>query len=82
MTNEVLIRLKPIDNEYHIINCFYTEHPDNYLKMYTFCKKEEIPLQAKDMNNNDIIGDIDSIDVYFGGGENIPCIDVWIKKLG
>lgn len=82
MTNEVLIRLKDIDNINSLINSFYTENPCEYLKMYKFCEKEEIAIHAKDKNDKEIIGIIDTIEVGFGGGNNIPYIDVWINKWG
>ena len=41
MRNEVLIRLRDINDELNYISTFHTENPCEFLKMYTFCKKEE-----------------------------------------
>ena len=79
MSNEVLIRLKSIKND-SLISTFYTEKPSEYLKMYLICKKEEIPLYAKNMNN-EIECFIEDINIFFGGKDNIPCIDIWVEVL-
>lgn len=76
--NEVLIRLKDINNEHNMLSAFYTNNPSEYLKMYDFCKKSDIPISL-DNSGKDIQGFIEDIEVFFGGGDNIPCIDVWIK---
>ncbi len=77
--NEVLIRLKDVNNEHSMLSAFYTNNPSEYLKMYNFCKKNDIPLSLYD---KDIQGSIEDIKVFFGGGENIPCIDIWIDVWG
>ena len=81
MTNEVLIRLKDANNELNLISTFYTENPCEFLKMYNFCKKEEIIIHAENAREK-IIGTIEDIEVHFGGGDNLPCIDIWINLLG
>ena len=82
MRNEVLIRLRDINNEFNYINAFHTENPCEFLKMYTFCKKEEMPIYAKDKEEKELMGIIEDIEVHFGGGDNLSCIDVWIELLG
>lgn len=88
MSNEVLIRLKDIKDG-DLISTFYTEKPSEYLKMYLLCKKEQIPLRVDNIGYNKIIkytddeieGFIEDINVFFGGKESIPCIDIWIEAL-
>ena len=75
--NEVLIRLKDANNEHSMLSAFYTNNPSEYLKMYYFCQKNDIPIS---LHNTDIQGFIKEIEVFFGGDENLPCIDVWINK--
>lgn len=85
MTNETLIRLKNYNND-NIISTFYTEKPSEFLKLYFFCKANNIPLSAKRTFSNDdeiseeINGEICEIKVFFGGGEYIPYIDIWIDQ--
>lgn len=73
--NETLIRLKDVENEYGMLSAFYTNNPSEYLKMYHFCQKNDIALSLADEK----IGTIKGIEVYFGGDEKVPCIDVWVK---
>lgn len=73
--NEVLIRLKNIDNEHDMFSAFCTNNPSEYLKMYYFCQKNDIPISFEDIE-----GSIEDIEVSFGGHDNIPCVDVWIHK--
>ena len=88
MSNEVLIRLKDIKDK-DLISAFYTEKPSEYLKMYLLCKKEQIPLLVNNIGYNknmkyaddEIEGFIENINVFFGGKESIPCIDIWIEAL-
>ena len=82
MRNEVLIRLKDINDELNYINTFHTENPCEFLKMYTFCKKEEMIIYARDKEERELMGTIEDIEVHFGGGDNLSCIDVWIELLG
>ena len=82
MINKTLIRLKNYNND-NIISTFYTENPSEFLKLYFFCKANSIPLSANHTFNNDEIseeinGEICEIKVFFGGGEYIPYIDIWI----
>ena len=82
MINKTLIRLKNYNND-NIISTFYTENPSEFLKLYFFCKVNSIPLSANHTFNNDEIseeinGKICEIKVFFGGGEYIPYIDIWI----
>ena len=72
--NEILIRLKDVNNERSMLSAFYTNNPSEYLKMYDFCKKNDIPISL----NKDITGSIEEIEVFFGGRDDISCIDVWI----
>jgi hypothetical protein len=48
--------------------------------MYLICKKEEIPLYANN-GNNEIKCFIKDINIFFGGEDNIPCIDIWVEVL-
>lgn len=73
--NEILIRLKDVKNEHSMLSAFYTNNPSEYLKMYHFCQKSDIAISLADEK----IGVIEDIEVHFGGDENTPCIDVWIK---
>lgn len=75
--NETLIRLKDVDNKNSMLAAFYTNNPVEYLKMYHFCKKNDISLC---LHNENVEGSIEEIEVAFGGDENLPCIDVWINK--
>lgn len=82
MINETLIRLKNYNDD-AIISTFHTEKPSEFLKLYFFCKVNNIPLSANHIFNNDEIseeinGEICEIKVFFGGGEYIPYIDIWI----
>ncbi len=74
--NEILIRLKDASNENNMLAAFYTNNPSEYLKMYYFCKKNDISLKVSE---SDIQGTIKDIEISFGGGDNIPCIDIWIN---
>ena len=74
--NKVLIRLKDISNENSMIEYFYTENPSEFLKMYIFCKEKDIFISD---NNKEKLGKIKDIEVFFGGKEEFPCIDVWVE---
>lgn len=81
INNEVLIRLKDTGDDGHIISAFNTSNSSEYLKMYHFCQKNDIPISFDDMESSeDIKGSIEDIEVFFGGHGNVSCIDVWINK--
>ena len=73
MMNETLIRLKDTENENDTIASFYTEKPYEFLKLYNFCKKEDIPLKCKGIE-----GQIEYFEVHFGYSESLSCIDIWL----
>ena len=81
MSNEVLIRLKDVKDK-DLISTFYTEKPSEYLKMYLLCKKEEMIICARNKEEKELMGTIEDIEVHFGDGDNLSCIDVWIELLG
>ena len=80
MGNKTLVRLKDTENEYNMISCFYTEQPSEILKLYYFCKNNNIPIHYKPENKNEIIGTIEDIEVRFGDEDTFQCINIWINK--
>jgi len=77
-SDKVLIRLKDTHNENNMLSTFYTTKPVEFLALFKYCQEHEIPLKKNSIEN--IEGDIEDIDIFFGGGENCTCIDVWINK--
>lgn len=75
--DKTLIRLKNIKEE-NMLAAFYTKNPSEFLKMYYFCKENDIPLSLNQFQE-DVEGTIEEIIVYFGDEETFPCIDVWIE---
>ena len=64
MINETLIRLKNYNDD-TIISTFHTEKPSEFLKLYFFCKVNNIPLSANHtFNNEEINGEICEIKVF------------------
>ena len=83
-TNKTLIRLKDCEND-AMLSAIWTEKPVEFLKMYHFCKENDIPI-TKDtgINDNCIEGTVEDIAVSFGGtigkDETLPCVDIYIDK--
>ncbi len=85
-TNKTLIKIKNTYNEYSLLSSFYTEKPYEFLRLYHFCKENDIILygNSDDDDDDDVEGTIEEINVYFGGKigeeEYYPCIEVYINK--
>lgn len=82
--NETLIRLKDCEDEYSLIAAFHTEKPAEFLKLYEMCQKYDIPISISKNQEvaekyEEAVGNIEIIEVSFGGEDNYPCIDVWIR---
>jgi len=85
VNNQVLIRLMDWEND-NMIRAFYTEKPENFLAMYDYCDKHDMPIyipqnlnKEDDPYNNVECGFIEEIHIGFGGNESIPNIDIWVK---
>lgn len=86
--NKTLVRLYDAKND-NMISAFYTNNPSEFLKMYYFCKENDININIPhDLDNENYkynhltAGTIMEIEVSFGGaGGTIPCIDVWLEDI-
>ena len=84
--NDTLIRLKDVKNE-NMIASFYTKNGIDFLKQYKFIKDNDMTINIPynwDNEKNSAYkypeaGEIEEIEVSFGGLGNIPCIDIWVK---
>lgn len=78
--NLTLFRLRDAKDENNFLSCFYTERPEHFLSMYQYMKEQRIPLHdASFSSENDAMGCIEDIDVYFGSDVQLPTVDIWIE---
>ncbi len=81
LSNETLIKAINVNNNV-MLATFYTNNPSEFLKMYKFCLINTIPVTVtvdKEVQIEELEGDIVDIIVNFGGGDYIPCIEVLIN---